>query len=86
MTRKSFIKNKFFANEPGQVIFKKIDNFDELNIEKLIDDCDIVFNLIGILVEEQKTNFDFVHHRLKIFCGSQKKNKKFYSFICFKCR
>ena len=24
VTRKSFIKNKFFANEPGQVIFKKL--------------------------------------------------------------
>ena len=68
---------------------KKIDNFDELNIEKLIDDCDIVFNLIGILVEEQKTSFDFVHHQIPKMISSvvaKKKNKKFYSFICFKCR
>ncbi len=81
VTRKSFIKNKFFANEPGQVIFKKIDNFDELNIEKLIDDCDIVFNLIGILVEEQKTSFDFVHHQIPKMISSVIAKKKIRSFI-----
>ena len=51
----------FLGNEPGQVSISKIDSFDELNLDKILKNVDIVFNLIGILFETKKNSFKKIH-------------------------
>ena len=64
----------FFASEPGQVSIKKISDFNQKNVEELLDGTDLVFNLIGILNENRKASFDYVHSEIpKIIARSSKK-------------
>ncbi len=64
----------FFASEPGQVSIKKISDFNQKNVEELLDGTDLVFNLIGILNENRKASFDYVHSEIpKIIARSAKK-------------
>ena len=66
----------FFANEPGQIKIKKINTFNQQEVDNLVDGCDINFNLIGILAESKKNKFDFVHCKIPemIANSAQKKN------------
>ena len=66
----------FFANEPGQIKIKKINTFNQQEVDNLVDGCDIIFNLIGILAESKKNKFDFVHCKIPemIANSAQKKN------------
>ena len=66
----------FFANEPGQIKIKKINTFNQQEVDNLVDGCDIIFNLIGILAESKKNKFDFVHCKIPemIAKSAQKKN------------
>jgi NADH dehydrogenase len=66
----------FFANEPGQIKIKKIITFNQQEVDNLVDGCDIIFNLIGILAESKKNKFDFVHCKIPemIAKSAQKKN------------
>ena len=47
----------FLGSEPGQVSVKKIDQFSETQLNYLVKNADIVFNLIGILYEKKKKLF-----------------------------
>ena len=66
----------FFANEPGQIKIKKINTFNQQEVDNLVDGCDIIFNLIGILAESKRNKFDFVHCKIPemIAKSAQKKN------------
>ena len=66
----------FFANEPGQIKIKKINTFNQQEVDNLVEGCDIIFNLIGILAESKKNKFDFVHCKIPemIAKSAQKKN------------
>ena len=67
----------FFANDPGQIKIKKIDNFNQKEIDKQVEGSDVVFNLIGILAESKGSKFDFVHAQIPemIATKSVKKEK-----------
>ena len=68
-------KKIFFANEPGQVSFEEID-YNQSAINKAVINYDIVFNLIGILAENQKSKFKFTHVEIpKMIAKSAKINK-----------
>ena len=43
----------FFANDPGQIKTKKINKFNQDEIDNQIEGSDVVFNLIGILAESK---------------------------------
>ena len=55
-------KNFFYGSEPGQVKFVVIDKYNEININKVVSECDIIFNLVGILAENEESTFNFVHN------------------------
>ncbi|MAI59879.1 MAG: hypothetical protein CMM92_02525 [Rickettsiales bacterium] len=81
ITRKKNFQNKFFfANEPGQVSFEKIE-YNQTAISKAIGNYDIVFNLIGILSENTKSKFKFVHTEIARMIAKGAKINKVKSFI-----
>jgi NADH dehydrogenase len=81
ITRKKKSKNKlFFANEPGQVSFEEID-YNQTAINKALSNYDIVFNLIGILAENKKSKFQFVHTEIPRMIAKGAKINKIKSFI-----
>ena len=53
----------FFANDPGQIKIKKIDNFNQKEIDKQVEGSDVVFNLIGILAESRVLNLILYMHK-----------------------
>ena len=62
ITRSDNKKLEFFlGSEPGQISVKKIDQFSETQLNYLVKNADIVFNLIGILYEKKKKTFSDVH-------------------------
>ena len=71
--------NFFFANEPGQVSFEEID-YNQLAINKAISNYDIVFNLIGILSENKRSKFKFVHTEIPRMIAKGSKINKVKSF------
>ena len=81
ITRKKKSQNNFFfANEPGQVSFEEID-YNQPTINKAISNYDIVFNLIGILSENKKSKFKFVHTEIARMIAKGAKINKVKSFI-----
>ncbi len=62
VTRSNLKKPDFFlGSEPGQVRIKKIEEFSAENLDRIISNADIVFNLIGILNESRRNFFKNVH-------------------------
>ncbi len=76
ITRSNKRKLDFFlGNEPGQVRVIKIDNFSKENLDKILKNAEIVFNLIGILYETKKNTFKKVHVDIpKEIAASAKRN------------
>ena len=65
----------FLGNEPGQVKVLKIDEFNNKNLNKILQKADMVFNLIGILFEAKKNSFNKIHVEIpKKIAESAKKN------------
>ena len=77
---KKFQKKIFFANEPGQVSFEEI-NYNQSAINKAVNNYDIVFNLIGILAENKRSNFKFTHVEIPRMIAKSAKINKVRSFI-----
>ena len=66
---------------PGYLDIVELKSFDPEKIEKLIKDCDICINLVGILFEKTKNQFKTIHCDLPDLL-SQKANKyKIEKFI-----
>lgn len=57
-------KDLKFLGGLGQVNVSPITNFSEENIKDLVSEADIVVNLIGILYENEKQNFEEIHSKL----------------------
>jgi len=57
-------KIRFPGSLLGQVSVITINEFNEKTLEKIIQGNDIVINLIGILFENKKQSFDYVHNTL----------------------
>ena len=71
----------FFANDPGQIKFKKISSFNQKEIDSQVEGSDVVFNLIGILSESKSSKFDFVHSKIPEMIATSVRNKKVRNFI-----
>ena len=70
----------FFANEPGQVSFKEI-NYNQSEINNVIRNYDVVFNLVGILAENKKSKFQFVHTEIPRMIAKSANVNNVESFI-----
>jgi len=82
VTRSENKKLEFFlGSEPGQVSVKKIDQFSETQLNYLVKNADIVFNLIGILYEKKKKTFSDVHVNIPREIASAAKRNGVRNFI-----
>ena len=69
-------KNRFFANDPGQIEVINLDEFTQDNVTSVTTESDVIFNLIGILAESKKNKFEFVHSKIpEMIANSAKVNK-----------
>ena len=61
-TRNPYLKGylKPLGN-PGQIELFKTNIFDTKDVEKVLKNCDLAINLVGILYETRKQKFDLVH-------------------------
>ena len=61
-TRNPYLKGylKPLGN-PGQIELFKTNIFDEEDVKKVLTDCDLVINLVGILYETRKQKFENIH-------------------------
>ena len=71
----------FLGSEPGQVTVKKIDKFSENQLDYLVKNADLVFNLIGILYEKKKKTFSEVHVNIPREIASAAKRNGVRNFI-----
>ena len=82
ITRSDNKKLDFFLGcEPGQVSVKKIDQFSENQLDSIVKNADIVFNLIGILYEKKKKTFSDVHVNIPREIASASKRNGVRNFI-----
>jgi len=73
------VKRNILSGDIGQIDVAEFDIHNLDNIEKLIEDCDIVINLIGLLFEKNNFSFELAHFLLpkKIAIYAEKHNKPF---------
>lgn len=82
VTRKLNINsNHFFGNEPGQIKYKYIANYDQQTVDKLTLNADLVINLIGILFETKKNSFEFAHTQIPLMIAKACSKNKVRNFI-----
>ncbi len=64
---------------PGQIDLEKVNLFDKENLRTLIKNSDMVINLVGILYETKKQNFEDIHVKfpdlLSTLCNEIKTEK-----------
>ena len=65
----------------GYLELEEIDTFNENNIERLMDKSSICINLIGILFEKKKNNFNLIHSDLPSLLSRVALNKSLDQFI-----
>ena len=73
------VKRNILSGDIGQIDVAEFDIHNLDNIEKLIEDCDIVINLIGLLFEKNNFSFELAHFLLpkKIAIYAEKHSKPF---------
>ena len=73
------VKRNILSGDIGQIDVAEFDIHNLDNIEKLIEDCDIVINLVGLLFEKNNFSFELAHFLLpkKIAIYAEKHNKPF---------
>ena len=73
------VKRNILSGDIGQIDVAEFDIHNLDNIEKLIEDCDVVINLIGLLYEKSNFSFELAHFLLpkKIAIYAEKHNKPF---------
>ena len=63
-TRKPYLKGYLKPlGSPGQIELFKTNIFNEDELKKVLNNCDIVINLVGILYETKKQKFNEVHEQ-----------------------
>ena len=65
----------------GYLELEEIDTFNENNIGRLMDKSSICINLIGILFEKKKNNFNLIHSDLPSLLSKVALNKSLDQFI-----
>ena len=65
----------------GYLELEEIDTFNEKNIGRLMDKSSICINLIGILFEKKKNNFNLIHSDLPSLLSKVAFNKSLDQFI-----
>ncbi len=65
----------------GYLELEEIDSFNEKNIGRLMDKSSICINLIGILFEKKKNNFNLIHSDLPSLLSKVALNKSLDQFI-----
>ena len=65
----------------GYLELEEIDSFNERNIGRLMDKSSICINLIGILFEKKKNNFNLIHSDLPSLLSKVALNKSLDQFI-----
>ena len=82
VTRKLNYKGSLFlGNEPGQIKYKYIEDFNQDLIDNIVSGSDVVINLIGILYEKKKSTFDFIHSKIPVMIAKACKKKKIRYFL-----
>ena len=82
VTRKNKNYNDLkFLGGLGQVTVVQIKNFNENEIKEIIYDSDVVINLIGILFENKKQQFEHVHVEIPKLIAKVSKELKIKNFI-----
>ena len=73
------VKRNILSGDIGQIDVAEFDIHNLDNIEKLIEDCDVVINLIGLLYEKNNFSFELAHFLLpkKIAIYAEKHSKPF---------
>ena len=73
------VKRNILSGDIGQIDVAEFDIHNLDNIEKLIEDCDVVINLIGLLFEKNNFSFELAHFLLpkKIAIYAEKHSKPF---------
>ncbi len=72
---KAAVRNPYLAGNlkplgnPGQIALFKTNIFDEDDLKKVLEGCDYVINLIGILNETRKQKFQQIHSRFPYLLG-----------------
>ena len=79
--RKGYIL-KTQAN-PGYLELVEVKNFEEKKLQDLFERCSICINLIGILFEKKKDQFDTIHHLLPQMLSKLAHKNKIEKFIHF---
>lgn len=65
----------------GYLELEEINTFTEYNISKLMKRCSICINLIGILYEKKKNNFNLIHSDLPSLLSNLAKENSIKQFI-----
>ena len=65
----------------GYLELEEINTFNEYNISKLMKRCSICINLIGILYEKKKNNFNLIHSDLPSLLSKLAKENSIKQFI-----
>tara|TARA_A100001011_G_C14118565_1_gene760201 strand:+ start:15 stop:977 length:963 start_codon:yes stop_codon:yes gene_type:complete len=65
----------------GYLELEEINTFTEYNISKLMKRCSICINLIGILYEKKKNNFNLIHSDLPSLLSNLAKKNSIKQFI-----
>ena len=61
-TRNPFLKGYLKPQgNPGQIELIKTNIFNQEDLKKVLNNCDLVINLVGILYETQKQKFEHIH-------------------------
>ena len=61
-TRNPFLKGYLKPQgNPGQIELIKTNIFNQEDLKKVLNNCDLVINLVGILYETQKHKFEHIH-------------------------
>ena len=74
-------KNLKFLGRLGQVNVSQISDLSEESIERIVFGADIVFNLIGILYENERQTFERIHTELPEVIARKAKKAGVKSFI-----
>ena len=85
VTRNIHIKGYILKTQanPGYLELVEVKNFEEKKLQDLFERCSICINLIGILFEKKKYQFDTIHHLLPQMLSKLAHKNKIEKFIHF---
>ena len=76
--RKGYLKT---LGSPGQIELFKVNIFNEEEVKKILNNCDIVINLVGILYETRSQKFTRIHEQFPLILSKLCNNYNFKKLI-----